>query len=129
MSGEPPDHSEATPAARQHDRAARVESILDATECLFEREQKYPSSTDELAVEYADQEIDLPNETEALGDVFDRLGEEFDSPLEAREAVLDELTGAAGDEREYNDERDLEAIARDTPAAPGLDEDSGLEEH
>jgi hypothetical protein len=43
-----------------------------------------------------------------MGDVFDRLVDErFDSPAEAREAILNELTGEAGGPAEYNDERAL----------------------
>ncbi|PSQ10454.1 hypothetical protein BRC93_09575 [Halobacteriales archaeon QS_5_70_15] len=56
-------------------------------------DRSYPVSSAELGAEYADQPIDLPNETETVGDVFDRLDQEFDSAAEAREALYGELTG------------------------------------
>jgi hypothetical protein len=71
-------------------------------------EHKYPATSEELAVEYGDQPLDLGNETESLGSVFDRLVDErFESADEAREAVHNELTGDAAGPEEYNDERAL----------------------
>lgn len=97
---------------RRRERATTVEDALGAVGML--EEAKYPTTSEELAVEYADQSIDLPNETEGLGDVFDRLVDErFESPDEAREAVLNELTGAAAGPEEYNDERALGELDRD----------------
>ncbi len=60
---------------RQHERAERVEDMLgDAGQMLDEH--KYPTTSEELATEYGDQPLDLPNETETLGSVFDRLVDE-----------------------------------------------------
>jgi len=74
-------------------------------------EAKYPTTSEELAVEYGDQRIDLANETESLGSVFDRLVDErFESPEEAREAITNELTGDAAGPDEYNDERPLDQL-------------------
>lgn len=103
---------------RQHERAEHVESILDRTDDLLGR-VKYPTTSEELANEYANEPIDLPNETESLGSVFDRIVDErFDSQAEAREALYGELTGSAGPDTEYNDERDLEQL-EDTPDDSG----------
>ena len=80
------------PEERQHERAEHVEAILDAAETDA---QTYPASSDELAAEYRAAAIDLGNETETLGDAFDRLADEysaFDSPAEAREALTTEVT-------------------------------------
>ena len=64
-------------------------------------------SSEDLAIEYGGEEIEMANETESLGSVFDRLaGEEFDSPEEAREAVYGEITDQAGGVEEANAERD-----------------------
>ncbi len=50
----------------------------------------------------------MPNETESLGSVFDRLaGEQYDTPEDVREAVYGEITGQAGGPNEANTERDL----------------------
>lgn len=94
---------------RQRDRAEHVENILDEVETDV-RDRKYPVRSEELATEYADQPIDMPNETESMGSVFRRLDDEYDTPEEVREALHGELTGAAGGPNEYNADRDLEAL-------------------
>lgn len=98
---------------RQHERAERVEDVLgDAGRMLGEH--KYPTTSEELANEYGDQPINLPNETETLGSVFDRLVDErFESPEEAREAVYNEISGETGGQAEYNDERELRELDDD----------------
>jgi hypothetical protein len=101
---------------RQHERAEHVESALEDTEGLLD-EAKYPTTSEELSVEYADETIDLPNETESLGSVFDRLVDErFETPDAAREAVLNELSGAAAGREETNEDRALNELD-DDPAA------------
>ena len=106
-----PDEGRNTDRARerQRDRAEHVENILDDVEADVS-ERQYPVRSEELATEYADQPIDMPNETESMGSVFDRLDDEYDTPREVREALYGELTGEAGEPNEYNDERDLEAL-------------------
>jgi hypothetical protein len=94
---------------RQHDRAEHVENILEEVETDV-RDRKYPVRSEELATEYADQPIDMPNETESMGSVFRRLDDEYDTPEEVREALHGELTGEAGEPNEYNEERDLQAL-------------------
>ncbi|SDR18692.1 DUF5789 family protein [Natronobacterium texcoconense] len=100
------DHAE----QRKSDRADRTESILEDVEQHL-GELEYPTTSEEIAAEYGNEPIDMPNETESLGSVFDRLaGEEYDSPEEVREAVYGEITGEAGDHHEANTERDLERL-------------------
>ena len=95
---------------RQENRAESTENILKRVDGLL-GEQKYPATSEELAVEYGDTVLDLPNETESLGDVFDRLVDErFESPVEAREAVVNELSGEAGGPSEDNDGRALSEL-------------------
>ncbi|WP_137284078.1 DUF5789 family protein [Halorussus salinisoli] len=92
---------------RQHERTESVEDMLGEAGKML-GEHKYPATSEELATEYGDQPLDLQNETESLGSVFDRLVDErFESADEAREAVYNELTGEAGGPEEYNDERDI----------------------
>jgi hypothetical protein len=99
---------------RQHERSEHVENVLDGVDGLLD-EDKYPTTSEELAVEYANEPIDLPNETESLGSVFDRLVDErFETPEEAREHLYGELTGPAGSTDEYNEERDLEQLEEET---------------
>ena len=87
---------------RQRERAERTESILEDVERHLGTVE-YPVTTEELATEYADQPIDLPNETESLGSVFDRLvDEEFDSHEEVRETVYGEIAHDVGGGGEAN---------------------------
>ncbi|SFB87483.1 hypothetical protein SAMN05444422_102513 [Halobiforma haloterrestris] len=92
---------------RKSARAEQTESILEEVESHL-GELEYPITSEEIAAEYGNEPIDMPNETESLGSVFDRLaGEQYDSPEEVREAVYGEITGEAGDHHEANPERDL----------------------
>lgn len=109
---ENPDHDRVQDRAerRQRDRAGRVEEVVTHAEDLLGR-QEYPVTSEELATEYADEPLDLPNETESLGDVFDRLqGERFETAEDASEALYSALTGAAGGSAEYNEERNLDHL-------------------
>ncbi|NIC00039.1 hypothetical protein [Halobacterium sp. R2-5] len=99
---------------RQHERSEHVENIVNRVDGLLD-EDKYPTTSEELAAEYADEPLDLPNETESLGSVFDRLVDErFETPEEAREVLYRELSGPAGTNDEYNEGRDLEQLEEGT---------------
>ncbi len=124
MAEENPDERDQRRAReRQHDRAEAVENLLEDTGTLESlRDEKYPVTSEELSDAYGDQSIDLPNETESLGSVFDRLDDEYDSPEEAREAIYNEITGEQMDDTrdfdigaaaEANDQRELQEIAED----------------
>ncbi|MCU4926297.1 hypothetical protein OB905_09925 [Halobacteria archaeon AArc-dxtr1] len=105
---------------RKGERAETTESILTDAERSFD-DLEYPVTSEEIAAEYGDDPIALPNETESLGSVFDRLaGEEYESATAVREAVYGEVTGDAGDRNEANAERDLEAL--DDQRQPPSDE-------
>lgn len=118
-----PDRAQDRAEQRKAERAEHTESILDDVERDLGTIE-YPVSSEELATEYANEPIDMPNETESLGSVFDRLaGEEFESAEEVREAVYGEITGQAGDVNEANAERDLESL--DDEAQEPLDESGG----
>ena len=111
---------------RAQDRAEqRKSSRADETESILERverdlgELEYPITSEEIAAEYGNEPIDMPNETESLGSVFDRLsGEEYGSPEEVREAVYGEITGQAGSPNEANLERDLSTLDEETQGSP-----------
>lgn len=78
---------------RKHELAERTEETLSAVrEDLGD--QKYPVTSEELATQYADRPLDLPNETESLGSVFDRVDrDEFEDAEQAYEAVATEIDG------------------------------------
>lgn len=89
-------------------------------------EHKYPSSSEELATEYAQDPIDMPNETESIGSVFDRLEDErYDTAEEAEEAFYNELTGSEAGPEEYNNERDLTEVKESIGGEEDEDQPSG----
>ncbi|GAB3676718.1 DUF5789 family protein [Halopiger thermotolerans] len=103
---------------RKSERAEHTESILDDVERHL-GDLEYPVTGEELASEYGDEAIDLPNETESLGSVFDRLAnEQYDDPEEVREAVYGEITGEAGSPNEANPERDLTTLDEEKQGPP-----------
>ncbi|NGM67883.1 hypothetical protein G6M89_02460 [Natronolimnobius sp. AArcel1] len=105
-------------AQRKSQRADTTESILEDVERHL-GDLEYPTTSEEIAAEYGSEPIDMPNETESLGSVFDRLaGEQYDSPEEVREAVYGEITGEAGNQNEANPERDLSAVDESTQGSP-----------
>jgi hypothetical protein len=118
------DRAQDRAAQRKSRRADEAESILEDVERHLD-ELEYPVTSEVIAAEYGSEPIDMPNETESLGSVFDRLvGKEYDSPEEVREAVYGELTGEAGDDREANPERDLDTLderAQGSPSESGGD--------
>lgn len=112
MSDEGPNRDRAQDRAEQRksDRADTTESILEDVERHL-GDLEYPVTSEELAAEYGNEPIHMPNETESLGSVFDRLaGEQYDDPEDVREAVYGEITGQAGSPNEANAERDLTAL-------------------
>lgn len=121
MSEDPDDYvpeadTEEFPDEHVPDTAERVEGTLQAVEAAVEG-SKYPTNASSLRAAYSTARNELPNETESLADVFDRLvPEEYDTPEDAREAILGELTGRAGFEHgdlsEYNPERELGEMDR-----------------
>jgi len=123
-SGEPdPEKVQEASKRRKHEQAEHSENIIEQVQQDF-TEHKYPVRGEELAATYADEEIDLANETESLGSVFDRLSDEtFESAEDVREAVYGELTGEAGGRSEANAGRDLGEIggSEDGPADSNRD--------
>lgn len=110
----PDEETEEFPVEHERNLAEHVEGTLQAVEVAV-RGSSYPTNASSLKAAYSDARNELPNETESLADVFDRLvPEEYDTPEDAREAILGELTGRAGfehgDVSEYNAERELEAL-------------------
>ncbi|WP_436912319.1 DUF5789 family protein [Halosimplex marinum] len=129
-----PERVQESAVDRRRERDEIVEDELGRVGDLL-GEAKYPTTSEELAVEYGDEQIDLANETESLGSVFDRLVDErFESAAEAREAIYHELTGDAAGPEEYNEQRPVGPIDDDerdggieregtTPVDPRADPD------
>jgi hypothetical protein len=102
------------PAEHERPLAEHSEETLEAMEAAVQG-SSYPTNASELKAEYGTRVNEMVNETEAPADVFDRLvPEEYDTPEDAREAILGELTGRAGvehgDVAEYNPERELDTM-------------------
>jgi hypothetical protein len=102
-------------AQRKHERAQHTEETLEAVDAVVGN-SSYPTNASELNTTYGDTRGDLRNETESLGDVFDRMApdEEYETEAEAREAVLSELEGESGagpgDRAEYSSDEELDAM-------------------
>jgi hypothetical protein len=110
----PDEPTEEFPSEHERDLAEHVEGTLRAMETAI-RGSRYPTNASSLKAAYSTARDEVPNETESLADVFDRLvPEEYDTAEDAREAILGELTGRAGEEHgdfaEYNLERELDAM-------------------
>lgn len=102
-----PDPQDASRRA-QRERAAAVERVLREVDPDLEA-HSYPVRREALAARYGDTIVELPNETESLGDVFDRLTDrEYESAREARAAAVGEIAGVSVDSDGYNLERDLD---------------------
>jgi hypothetical protein len=92
----------------KHERAAAVERVLRSVDPDLDG-HAYPVRREELAARYGDTTVELPNETESLGDVFDRLTDaEYDTAREAKAAAIGEIAGVSLNADEYNPERDLD---------------------
>ncbi|MFB6268634.1 MAG: hypothetical protein ABEH83_01725 [Halobacterium sp.] len=110
----PEEATEEFPSEHERELAEHVEGTLTAMEAAV-RGSSYPTNASSLKAAYSTARNEVPNETESLADVFDRLvPEHYDTPEDAREAILGELTGRAGFEHgdlsEYNMERELDAM-------------------
>lgn len=108
---------------RQRERSERVEETMEEVDAALD-ELSYPTNPSEMKAVYGESQDELPNETESLPDVFDRIEDkDYDTPQDAREAVLGELTGRAGaehgDRSEYNTERELDALEQEESESYG----------
>lgn len=111
---------------RQRERAEAAESAAAGEFGEMLSDHKFPTTSEELAVDYGDEPIDMANETESMGSVLDRLeGERFESAREVEEAVSNELTGSEAGPEEYNDERDLTELEEEVPEEEERDQPQG----
>ena len=100
---------------RQHEHAEAVEEILDSIDPALE-EHAYPVNSEDLSARYAESVEGLPNETESLGSVFDRLeDDEYDSPMEVKEAVLREVSEASPEPTTAGADREPQPGGQGTP--------------
>jgi hypothetical protein len=76
--------------------------LQQATELL--RDHDYPATTDQLADSYGDYELDLPNGSETLADVFGRVeSETFGTSGEAEELLYSAVSAKAIGRKGYSD--------------------------
>ncbi|PSP93540.1 hypothetical protein BRC84_04900 [Halobacteriales archaeon QS_1_68_44] len=101
-------------AGRQRSHAESVERILREVDAEMD-EHAYPVRREDLATYYGDATLDLPNETESLGDAFDRLSKtEYETARELKRAVVgavadnEEATVESFDPEEFGVRRDDE---------------------
>jgi hypothetical protein len=78
-------------------------------------EHSYPATSEELIAAYGDSEIELPNGTETLGAVLDRLGSEtYQRPQDVIDALYTGVGHEAVGRRFYSD-RDVYALGESGP--------------
>lgn len=118
---------------RKHERATSVEDTLEAVRGDLGTHQ-YPVNSEDLAAYYADDPIDLPNETESLGSAFGRLDRSFADADEAYEALVSEfeegrLAGRDADPAAENPTWDEGRAGRRAgdPDAPEREDETGSE--
>lgn len=100
---------------RKHDRVEAVESVLDSIDPALE-EHAYPVNSEDLSAQYGETVLELPNETESLGSVFDRLeDDEYDSAMAAKEAVLRSVSDASPDPTVAGGDREPQPGAQGAP--------------
>ena len=67
-------------------------------------DHSYPATTAELIADYGDSEITLPNGTETVGEILDRLGEEtYENAGAVSQALLTGVSHKAIGRRFYSD--------------------------
>lgn len=77
-------------------------SLKQATELLADHD--YPATTEQLAATHGDYELDLPNGSETIGDVFGRVDSElFQSPGEAEATLYSAVSSKAIGRKGYSD--------------------------
>lgn len=92
----------------QRERAAAVERLLREVDPDLSA-HAYPVRREDLAARYGDTAVELPNETETLGDVFDRLTDtEYETAREAKAAAIGEIAGVSVAADEYVHERSVD---------------------
>lgn len=88
-------------------------TLRKATELIGGHE--YPTTNDQLAATYEEYELDLPNGTETLGEVFTRLPtEEYATSEEAQTAMYSAVSSKAIGREGYSD-RDPTLLGTDGP--------------
>jgi hypothetical protein len=100
---------------RRHEQVEAVEAILESVDPALE-EHAYPVNSEELSAHYGSTTAELPNETESLGSVFDRLDDqEFDSPMAVKAEMLQAVVGASPEPPNAGDGRSPPADHGGTP--------------
>lgn len=98
---------------RQHERYERQEDIFEYVERLVD-DVKFPTNAAELRAEYRDAPDEVVYEEESLGSVLDRLDDEYEDELAAREAIFEELGEAEHAKPAEQFEKEAAEVQRET---------------
>jgi len=89
-------------------RVADLPELLAAT---------YPVTAEQLVDEFGDREISLPNGSETVGSVLDRVSPDtYETPAEVQQAILNGLGNEAIGRRFYSDRDPPVQGVDDTPS-------------
>ncbi len=100
-------------ANRRRDRHERREEIFAYVERLVD-DVKYPTNSAELKAEYRDSPDEVVAEEESLGSAIDRLDDEYEDELTARNAILEELGEAEHAKPAETAEKEAAEVQRET---------------
>lgn len=100
-------------ARRQRERHERQEEIFEYVERLVD-DVKYPTNSAELRTAYRDSPDEVVAEEESLGSALDRLDDEYEDEVAAREAIMEELGEAEHAKPAETTEKEAAEVERET---------------
>ena len=107
------DSPDATAERRQRDRHERQAEIRSEFEAAVD-DVKFPSNSAEIKAELRDAPDEVVAEEESLGSVLDRLDDEYEDEISAREAVLEEFGESEHADPEITERREVAETERET---------------
>ena len=100
-------------ARRRRERHERREEIFEYVERLVD-DVKYPTNSAELRTAYRDSPDEVVAEEESLGSALDRLDDEYEDEVAAREAIMEELGEAEHAKPAETTEKEAAEVERET---------------
>lgn len=100
-------------AQRRRERHESREEIFEYVERLVD-DMKYPTNSAEIRTAYRDSPDEIVAEEESLGSALDRLDDEYEDEVAAREAIMEELGEAEHAKPAETTEKETAEVERET---------------
>lgn len=111
-------------ARRRRERHESREEIFEYVERLVD-DMKYPTNSAEIRTAYRDSPQEIVGEEESLGSALDRLDDEYEDEVAAREAIMEELGEAEHAKPAETTEKEAAEVERETTGVVDeVDEDN-----